>query len=285
MKPLVSIIVPVYNGSNYLREAIDSALAQTYTNTEILVVNDGSTDGGKTEAIALSYGDRIRYFRKENGGVATALNTGIREMRGEYFSWLSHDDAYLPDKILSQVEYLKKTGNKAVVTYTDFAYINETSEETGTFRADAKMAANRFLAILSTSIHGCSLLVPKACFEKAGLFSEKLRTTQDNEMWLRIAKAGFDFVRLPRVLVKSRRHSEQGQLKLRDVNVRETEEFYLWAVDFIWEEIEGLRPEVIRLLGKRRQKEAAKMILERIGTPAYPNVISRILTRMKLWLA
>lgn len=69
-KPLVSIVIPVYNGSNYLQEALDSAVAQTYKNLEIIVVNDGSTDD--TENIALSYGDKIRYFYKENGGTSTA---------------------------------------------------------------------------------------------------------------------------------------------------------------------------------------------------------------------
>ena len=90
--PLVSIVIPVYNGSNYLGQAINSALAQTYKNIEILVINDGSTDDGVTERIAKAYGSQIRYYVKENGGVATALNFGIQKMRGEYFSWLSHDD-------------------------------------------------------------------------------------------------------------------------------------------------------------------------------------------------
>ena len=103
--PLVSIVIPVYNGANFLREAIDSALAQTWPHCEILVVNDGSTDNGATEDISLSYRARIRYFRKENGGVASALNLGIREMRGDFFSWLSHDDVYLPDKCRNQVEF------------------------------------------------------------------------------------------------------------------------------------------------------------------------------------
>ena len=92
--PLISIVIPVYNGSNYLREAIDSALRQTYKNIEVLVINDGSNDNGATARIAKSYGKKIRYFEKPNGGVATALNMGIQKMRGEYFSWLSHDDLY-----------------------------------------------------------------------------------------------------------------------------------------------------------------------------------------------
>ena len=104
MKPLVSIIIPVYNGGNYLSEAIDSALNQTYENIEIIVVNDGSQDDLKTEQIALSYGERITYVSKENGGSSSALNVGIRTMKGEYFSWLSHDDLYLPEKIEKQVE-------------------------------------------------------------------------------------------------------------------------------------------------------------------------------------
>ena len=80
--PKVSIVIPVYNGSDYMAEAIDSALAQTYNNTEVIVVNDGSNDGGKTREIAFSYEDKIRYFEKENGGVASALNFGIKKMEG-----------------------------------------------------------------------------------------------------------------------------------------------------------------------------------------------------------
>ena len=81
--PLVSIVIPVYNGAEYMREAIDSALAQTYKNIEVIVVNDGSKDN--TDEIARSYGEKIRYFKKENGGVSTALNLAIQNMQGEYF--------------------------------------------------------------------------------------------------------------------------------------------------------------------------------------------------------
>ena len=98
--PVVSIVIPVYNGSNYLREAVDSALQQTYGRTEVIVVDDGSDDGGRTDAIIRSYGDRVRRFRKPNGGVSTALNHGLREMTGEWFAWLSHDDRFAADQAL-----------------------------------------------------------------------------------------------------------------------------------------------------------------------------------------
>ena len=92
-------------------------MGQTYNNIEIIVVNDGSTDEGKTEKIALSYG-QIRYYRKENGGVASALNYGIREMKGEYFSWLSHDDLYMPNKVEKQVQCLQECGDDTRLVFS-----------------------------------------------------------------------------------------------------------------------------------------------------------------------
>ena len=89
--PKISIIIPVYNGSNYLQEAIESCLQQTYKEYEIIVVNDGSNDSGKTRAIAQKYDKQIRYFEKENGGVSSALNFGISKMEGDFFAWLSQD--------------------------------------------------------------------------------------------------------------------------------------------------------------------------------------------------
>lgn len=120
--PLVSIVIPVYNGSNYLAQAIDSALGQTYPNCEVLVVNDGSDDGGATAELALSYEEKIRYFEKENGGVATALNLGIRQMRGEYFAWLSHDDLYKPEKIELQVKAALDSGDRTRLVQSEYEF-------------------------------------------------------------------------------------------------------------------------------------------------------------------
>ena len=109
IRPLVSIVIPFLMVRTYLSEAIESVLAQTYEHLEIIVVNDGSTD--ETEQIVLSYRDKIRYFSKENGGVSTALNIGITNMRGEYFLWLSHDDLLKPDAIEKMI---KSFINKAI---------------------------------------------------------------------------------------------------------------------------------------------------------------------------
>ena len=122
MKPRVSIIIPVYNGTNYMRDAIDSALNQTYENCEVIVVNDGSNDEGATDAAARSYGDRIRYFKKENGGVATAVNYGIQQMTGEYAAWLSHDDIFTPDKIEKQIHAALASGLENPVVHSNFEF-------------------------------------------------------------------------------------------------------------------------------------------------------------------
>ena len=122
--PKVSIVIPVYNGSNYLKDAIDSALSQTYNNLEIIVVNDGSNDEGKTKAIAESYGNKIIYLEKENGGASSALNLARKKMTGDYFSWLSHDDMYYPNKISRQVEELQNYDKKTILfsnLLTDFS--------------------------------------------------------------------------------------------------------------------------------------------------------------------
>ncbi len=167
--PMVSIIIPIYNGINYMREAIDSVLAQTYDNIEVIVVNDGSTDG--TEEAALSYGDRIRYFAKENGGIATALNLGIEHMRGEYFSQLAHDDVYYPYKIEAQINAVKKCGDMTRICWGDADIINENSEVTGHYRygsrADESLLTDSVFPVVMSFIGACTPLIHKSHFERA----------------------------------------------------------------------------------------------------------------------
>ena len=226
-KPLVSIVIPVYNGSNYMREAIDSALNQDYDNLEIIVINDGSTDGGKTREIAKSYGDKIRYLEKENGGVSTALNLGIKEMKGEYFSWLSHDDRYYPNKISTQINYLIEHDllDKKVITYTDYDVINEKSKvigETsfGVYRPNDKPE----LALIRGLVSGTALLIPKRAFEDYGVFDTKYRCVQDYLLFFDFMKT-YRYVFIPKVTNSTRVHAGQ----VTNVNPKVIEENnFLW---------------------------------------------------------
>ena len=187
-QPLVSIVIPVYNGSNYMRDAIDSALAQTYKNIEIIVVNDGSTDN--TDEIAKSYGDKIRYFSKENGGVSTALNLAIENMNGEYFSWLSHDDMYLPKKIESQINILKTLEDKKTIIYGGYKYIDEKGKSLDKVCLENEFSLDDLnkplFALFLHKISGCTLLINRIHFQKIGLFDKKLKTTQDYDLWFKI---------------------------------------------------------------------------------------------------
>jgi glycosyltransferase involved in cell wall biosynthesis len=228
--PKVSIVVPVFNGARFLREAIDSALRQTYPNIEVVVVNDGSRDDGETDAIARAYGTRIQYHTKPNGGVASALNHAIGVMTGEYFSWLSHDDLYTPNKIACQIEHLRRLAFPTCVLWCDFVQIDETGVESSVVRsAPSPGRSFRSQAIPGGLVHGCSLLIPRICFEQCGTFREDLRTTQDYDLFFRISR-DFTFIHAPEVLVKGRQHAHQGSRTIRS-HRSEGESLCRWLFD------------------------------------------------------
>ena len=246
--PKVSIVIPVFNGSNYLSEAIDSALAQTYKNIEVVVVNDGSNDEGKTEAIATLYGEKIRYFYKKNGGVSTALNMGIRNMKGEYFSWLSHDDVYYPKKVEAQIAYLRKNNDKNVILYSDYDVIGSNSKLLHK-KSIKHVAPEKFHYALigDWPINGCTSLIPKACFKEVSLFDEQLKTIQDYDLWFKMAKK-FNFVHMPEALIKSRLHAGQGTNSMRDICIEEGNIFYCRCLNDVYSEMEYIENKIVSTL-------------------------------------
>lgn len=223
--PKISIVIPAYNASNYLAEAIESALAQTYPNVEIIVVNDGSRDDGATERVAMSYGDRIRYFAKENGGSSSALNTGIANMTGEWFSWLSHDDLYVPEKLEKQVAYINGLGlaPSALPKHIFFSASDLIDASGKTIRTTSRKQAqataeklramphNGYLIAEPTvyTFHGCSCLVHRDAFAQVGGFDEKLRLLNDMDLWYRLYAGGYSVHYIPESLVKGRVHGAQ----------------------------------------------------------------------------
>jgi glycosyltransferase involved in cell wall biosynthesis len=232
--PLVSIIIPVFNGSNYLGEAIDSALSQTYSNIEVIVVNDGSEDNNLTKNLALSYGKKIRYIEKSNGGVSSALNEGIKHMNGKYFTWLSHDDVYLPEKIEQQISFV--INNKLKVVYCNYIFINDLGHN-----INIKPLVKEFIEydlafqlLIGYPINGCTVMIEKSVFEKVGIFNIDLKHTQDYDFWVRILKF-YHFNFLDIVVMKSRIHPLQDSNRNLERH-HECDELYVKIARFFIEQ-------------------------------------------------
>lgn len=213
---LVTIIIPVYNGHEYISEAIDSALNQTYKNIEVIVINDGSNDGGLTEEVVKSYGDRINYITKENGGISSALNLGLSNMKGDYFSWLSHDDIYLPNKIEEQINFINNNNLLNSVIFSNFYSI----DKFGNFISNSNLMNScrldfRTWITLFSELNGCTLLIPRSIISKYS-FNESLKHIQDYDLWFKISY-DFNFIYFPMYLVKSRQHDHQDSKKLQNI--------------------------------------------------------------------
>lgn len=226
--PLVSIIIPLFNGSNYVEEALQSAITQTYSRIEIIVVNDGSTDNGAGKHICEKYAEKIRYFEKENGGCASALNFGIRQATGDFISWLSHDDLYKPGKIEKQVAMYKSHDlnmhNTIISSVGGLIDANGNNifhphrKQTGLY---SPLRAFEFILFKSCP-NGCGLLIPKACFDEYGYFDEDLRFLLDWYMWLKFALSGVSFFLDSEELVFNRVHNMQVSVKQKALHAKET---------------------------------------------------------------
>ena len=286
-QPLVSVVIPVYNGENFLTEAIDSVLNQTYPQVEIIVVDDGSTDN--TWGIIQSYHHKVHGILKKNGGVASALNRGIQQARGDLIAWLSHDDLFLPEKVEKQVNFVLK--NPATgVCYTDFQIIRSDGERLAVIRAPwypVEELPRRFLR--NMHINGSTTMIRKGCFEKAGGFDERLAHTQDLEMWLRMAAIA-DIRHLPEVLTLSRSHAGQGSLNFErqlDEEQRVFPELYdRYGPERIFPELRN-RHESLKQAADRRCKFADELLVSRhwyrfcltqytIANGLYPTLCTRL---------
>ncbi len=260
--PLVSIIIPVYNGTNYLNESINSALAQTYDNIEIIVVNDGSTDNGETEKLILSYQDKVKYLKKDNGGVASALNLGIQNMKGDWFSWLSHDDLYYPSKIEEQIKILRRKLdlNPQIDLTKEVVYTNsEIIDKNGKLLFKWK---NRTIDNLSNieiviealrviKLNGCSFLLNKKCFEQIGTFREDMKLLNDFEYWNRLLYNEYKFNYVPQILVQGRMHSAQVSATIGySKDNWEQDEFWGKIISFTFEGSEPKKSKYLYKIGK-----------------------------------
>jgi glycosyltransferase involved in cell wall biosynthesis len=195
--PTVSTIIPVYNGAAFLRQAVDSVLAQRQVSGELIVIDDGSTDD--TWRVLESYSDALRKERQANGGVGKARNLGARLASGEWLAFLDADDAWLPDKLAKQLEM---AGPEVGLVYTDRRNIGACSHVTELQSAGVQQfEGDIFEPLLRDNfITVSSVLMSRDWFERLGGFHTGINGCEDWDLWLRYAAAGGQ-VRLCRELL------------------------------------------------------------------------------------
>lgn len=196
-RPLVSIVVPSFNGARWLREALDSMLGQTYANVEIILCDDASTDD--TPAVAAEYGDRIRYVRQpQNLGIYGNMNVGLAMARGDLIATYHADDVYLPTMVERQVEYLEAHPEVGAVFASDilvdaegkeYARLVLPPEIRGEQPLHYETVLNALLSRKNRFLISPTMMVRRTVHEELGVYRpERYRNTSDLEMWLRIAR-------------------------------------------------------------------------------------------------
>lgn len=197
---LVSIIIPTYNCRKYIRQAIESALGQTYKNIEIIVVDDGSSDNTREEIEDLISDKKISYIYQANKGLPGARNTGIKHSKGEYLVFLDSDDIILPEKIMTQVGFVKVNPQVCLV-YSRYQYFKNDNPDDVVSHPSALLRGNIYKDLIGGNffiVH--SVLVKKACVEKVEGFDESFRALEDWDLWIRMAESGCQFDYIDKVL-------------------------------------------------------------------------------------
>ena len=266
--PKVSVVIPTYNRAGTVPRAIESVLAQTFTDLEVVVVDDGSSDDtGKV--LAEMFGDRIRYLAQVNQGASIARNRGIEEARGEWIAFLDSDDLWEKDKLEWQLKALEQFAPKCCGCYTDTRFFNHPETRTmfqlveHQFRHEGTMGVKPDVLERLVRPGGAGMVVCLSSFmartdviRKTAGFDPKLLYSQDSEFLFRLALlTGFCYVNLPLV------RFDRSPAEIRHVGVQsEWNKFEFWLKD------SQLRLEGLLRLSEGLPKEIRGVILERLST-------------------
>lgn len=193
MGPLVSIIIPVFNGERFLREAVESVLAQKYSPVEIIIVDDGSTDG--TATVARSLPETVRYLHQTNHGPAAARNRGIEQAQGNLIAFADADDLWPSHKLELQLPYLIRDSKIDIVLgRIQQVLLSETqAKEIG----DPAFSVNLGSAVIRRS-----------CFERVGLFDETMRYSEDVDWFMRAREGAAAIMTIDAVTLFYRQHEQ-----------------------------------------------------------------------------
>jgi glycosyltransferase involved in cell wall biosynthesis len=252
--PKISVNIPVFNDEKYIRQTLDSVLGQTFSDLEVVIVDDGSTDG--TAAIIKGYRDpRLKYYYQRNQGIGAARNRALKESSGEYIAFLDHDDLWLPAKLEKQMALLEKDSSLGLV-FCDTTFFNDRGDMYSIY-ADRKPPRGRvFDEILSWYFLSCeTVVIRQAVLAQVGEFPPQMMMAEEYDLFLRIAyKYPIDYVDEP--LAKYRIHEKN----------------YSWGKELqaIEEEAEAVRnlrrrfPEVEQRHAAGLQKKMDELDLRRV---------------------
>jgi glycosyltransferase involved in cell wall biosynthesis len=193
--PLISVIIPVYNGERTIQETIESVLNQTFTNFELIVIDDGSQDS-TLQIVSTIQDPRIKVFSHPNAGVSTSRNRGLSHATGEFISFIDADDLWTPDKLECQLKALQENP-KAAVAYSWTDWIDRSNQllGRGSYLPEqgdvfAKLLLNDFVA------SGSNCLIRREALAEVGNFDREVAPAEDWDMWLRLA-IRYEFVLVP----------------------------------------------------------------------------------------
>jgi glycosyltransferase involved in cell wall biosynthesis len=242
--PVVSVIMPCYNQGRYLDEAVESVLAQTYQNFEIIVINDGSTDAETIEILRDYQKPGVAILHTENRGPAAARNTGIEQARGQYILPLDADDRIAPTYLEQAVKILDENSNVGIV-YCEAEFFGE---KTGKF----DLPGFNFPGILLGNMIFNSSFYRKTDWEKVGGYKDNYRGWEDYDFWLSLLELGREVIRIPETLYfyrqinTSRSNSMNRQNWVEDYTrlFQNHPNLYIPNINILFEHIVDLREDI-----------------------------------------
>lgn len=227
--PKVSVIIPTYNREQYLSDAIDSVIEQTFSDYEIIVVDDGSTDN--TKEVLRKYNGKIRYFFQKNNGPSAARNMGLKQALGEYVAFLDSDDIWFTDYLEENINLLEKCYDLAMTdNYVDIYTENKKllrrnyKDRENYLGNESKLYEILFQRFQNGFSGGIGIVIKKSCFSEIGLFDENLKILEDWDLWLRIALKRLKIGYIQHPLFIYRRHPitlcrDKKNIKLKLYNI------------------------------------------------------------------
>ena len=220
-KPLISVVMPVYNGEKYLKEAIDSILSQTYKDFEFIILNDGSTDNSlKIIKKYIQKDARVILITRENRGLITSLNEGIKKAQGRYIARMDADDISLPTRFKEQVKFMED--NKDIsICGTSIILFNE-SGNIKPVKYPTSDSDIKFILMFTSAFAHPSVMMKRDIFMK--LKYEHYKYAEDYKLWIDIALAGYKMGNLDEVLLRYRIHSQQVSIVKNDVQLAKSHE-------------------------------------------------------------